>query len=137
MTNQPEWQTIQQTDTWRVRVDKTGVYTPELDYLEKHATDRYYMFTVLLEKCTYVNRVLSDNKFHPNYAAWFADDLLHAAKSAGLPVQSARVYLCSDDPLLRAHAYMVLGNYFGYRNFDDYPRRLTSDQLAEEWAVKV
>ncbi len=129
--------------------DETGVYPEEMEVLtlneendreEDEDTEedengfeydnrKWEVRRIMLEKCTFINGVLSDNKFHPDHPAWFADDLKSVASFLGHTVKECRRMLCSDDPCERAMIYKGLADYHGYDNFDSYP--LTLDGEAE------
>jgi hypothetical protein len=130
MTNQPKWKCVDQLGDrspldyggYWVFVDTTGVYEAEGEWVEvDEATNRLTIYRFILEKCTFVDGILSDNKFHPEHPAWFAKDLSSVAASSGTPVEELRTMLCSDDPIQRALAYREIGNHWGFRNLDDYP----------------
>ena len=88
-----------------------------------------------LDRCTFVNGVLSDNPFHPEHPAWFArpaDERAPNAKSGlqmvascvGKDVDVLVEELCSEDPVSRAQAYQDLFSYHGSDNFDSDPLEL-------------
>lgn len=74
-----------------------------------------------LEPHTFENGVLSDNPFHKDYAAWYADQLADVSRYCGVPVSEFREALCSADPVKQFYAYSELVGYFGLENFDSYP----------------
>jgi len=70
-----------------VFVDETGVYAPECELLETpEETGRrdWSVRRIICERCTFINGVLSDNKFHPAKPAWFADKLGAMASTYGM-----------------------------------------------------
>lgn len=91
MTKQPEWICLAQLGDinpldyggYWVFSDKTGVYPPEGEWLEVLSEDnekyeekytaKVYRFP--MDKCTYVNDILSDNKYHPELSCWWMDEL--------------------------------------------------------------
>ena len=107
-----------------VMVDQTGVYRPELWIWEEPTDDGPQVWTeyrLCLEHHTYINGILSDNKFHPDYAVWYADKLGSVAETTGTTEEDLIEQLCSVDPVDRAVAYRVLVGYFGPDEFDQYP----------------
>lgn len=111
--------------------DTTGVYAPEGELLQ-YNDDRneWTIYRFPLDKCTLTNSVLSDNKFHPEYPAWFARKL----DNVGDYIMSAtgdqmRQWLCGDNLCERAMAYEAIGSYHGFENLDSYP--LTFTERAE------
>lgn len=91
---------------------------------------RVYRYS--LPKCTYENGVLSNNRFHPNYSAWFADDIESVASFIGMPTKELIELLCGFSITGRAMAYNAIAEYFGHSNFDDYPLVLKKRSEVEE-----
>ena len=138
-----------------VYVDETGVYPPEAELLvepsdeEWHDDDRkefeadgkphestlrWKVYRFILEPCTYINGILSDNKFHPNHPAWFAKYLHLIASSSGQPDDRAFISMfLSDDPCERAWAWRAVGEYHGWENLDSYPLTLTREEVNERY----
>jgi hypothetical protein len=114
-------------DGMLVYEDTTGVYPPEAvvivalikDY--EQDPDRWIVYRFPLERCTYVNGVLSDNEFHPESPAWFADSIPSVADCFGLEAEELIEELCSDHLVERAAAYQAIGDYHGYENLDHDP----------------
>lgn len=144
MTNQPDWKCIGQLGDenpldyggYWVLEDTTGVYPEEAEYLETNEEDGLTAWRFILEKCTYENGVLSDNPFHKDYPAWFADDLDDVASCCGTTADELRRKLCSDNALERAEAYRDIGNYFGMENLDQYPLHLSRREAKLRYAKK-
>jgi hypothetical protein len=124
---------------WVLR-DKTGVYCPELEILEVPEDEDgvYVIYRLLLEPCTFVNGVLSDNKYHPDLCAWWATTpermaarpqdgkgLISVSESQGWSMNDLIAGFCSDDPEKRAWSYMALVSHHGAYSFDQEPIRLT------------
>jgi len=110
-----------------VYVDSTGVYDPEMEILEPiddGGSEHWEIHRFSLERCTFENGVLSDNQFHPDHAAWFADDI-DRVKSC-CDHETIIEDLCSGDPVARAFAYNSITVYFGAHEFDQYPLKFTS-----------
>lgn len=118
MTNQPDWKCVANlgdVTPWDyggafVLVDKTGVYTPELRVFEviDGPPVRWEEHTILLERCTFVNGILSDNPYHQDHKAWFADSLPVVAHFTGIPKAELIRLFCSEDPVQRAEAYQAV-----------------------------
>jgi hypothetical protein len=143
-TRQPEWKLLANLGDvhpidyggYFVYEDATGVYPAEAELLESPDSDEgvwtVYRFT--LERCTLVNGVLSDNKFHPEHAAWFAQPecgranrpqdttyLSNIANLYGMKLEEMQRLFISDSPVERAHAYRAVGEFHGFENLDSYP----------------
>ena len=135
-----------------VVVDETGVYPPEMERLEPDSDDEDCMYTVhrvVLDRCTYINGILSDNPFHPECSAWFAAPesrrdkrpqdtcyLSNVAECMDCTVADLQANLISEEPVVRAHAYRMIADYHGWGNFDSYPLTLTY-QKAEERVARL
>lgn len=102
---------------------------------------QYQIHRFILEPCTYVNGVLSDNKFHQDKHAWFAEPakekpryssqmtyLSNAARCTGINVYSLILMFCSADPLERANAYWTVGECYGFDQLDNYPLTLNREE---------
>jgi hypothetical protein len=66
-----------------------------------------------LDRCTYINGVLSDNPYHPDYAVWFsklAEDYPNLIE-----------FVCSEDPVERAVGYEMVASYYGWDELCHYP----------------
>lgn len=124
--------------------DVTGVYGPEMERCSPHTEATYEIHRVLLEKCTDVDGVLSDNKFHPEHPAWFADGLddvadstdYEGADSTGDCLADLRRDFCSEDPVVLARAYCAVYDYHGWDNGDETPRILSHVQARERYTVR-
>ena len=153
-TNQPIWKLIANLGDkhpidyggYFVFVDETGVYAPEGELLEVNdsgeSADLWTVYRFTLERCTWINGLLSDNKFHPEHPAWFAQPeaqattrpqdtcyLSNLAEFYGVHPDALRSYFCAEDPILRANPYKAVGEYHGFENLDGYP--LTFKTRAE------
>ena len=160
-TAQPDWECVAQIGDaspteygglWIFR-DKTGVYTEEAELLICPETDSdaptnlWYVHRFILDRCTYQNGILSDNKYHPDHPAWFAKPESERAKrpqdttyladvvaGADEPtVEKLIEQLCSEDPVERAMAYREIGEYHGWDNFDHNPLFLRKREMKKRY----
>lgn len=109
--------------------DQTGVYAPEAEILEPCGNGKWRIYRVPLAKCTFNNGVLSDNPFHPDKPAWFADKVDSVRDCCDNPDIEAA--LCGDDILARSSAYQSLWEYHSLDDFDSYPLRF--DPLGDRY----
>lgn len=137
-----------------VKVDETGVYAPEVEVLQELPDEvdvddpeaRWTVYRFILEPCTYVDGVLSDNPSHPDYAAWFATPeaeratrpqdttyLSRIAESDGHTIAELIAGFCSADPIERAWAWREVGDYHGYDELDSYPLTLTRAEVEARY----
>jgi hypothetical protein len=137
-------------------IDETGVYPPELEHLELADPTvqdddklRYTIHRVVLENCTFVKGVLSDNKFHPDYPVWFArKDPEHkarhgydqwsrfcdTAKSVEMTGKQLAKQFCDEDPEQRALAWKLIIDANGWHEFDEYPHtNMTRKEVIERY----
>lgn len=151
-TKQPKWKLLANLGDshpidyggYFVYVDETGVYAPEAELLISPDSDdgAWEVYRWSLDRCTYQNGILSDNKFHPDKAAWFAKPeskraerpqdttyLSNVAECNDITEAELIEAFCSEDPLKLAFAYREVGEYHGFNNFDSYP--LTFNSRAE------
>lgn len=142
MSNQPSWNLIAQLGDanpidyggYFIYRDATGAYTEEAEWLETDDDDdpgRWAVYRFALERCTYINGILSDNKFHPELDAWFAGSVESMASCIGVEPSGLIGWFCSDDPLERAEAYRIVGQYHGFVNLDAYPLEFTNRDEVE------
>lgn len=110
--------------------DTTGVYDPEGELYDPES-GMAWRFS--LDPCTYIEGVLSDNEFHPNRPAWFADKIDALASFIGYPAHVLIGWFVSTDIIRRAQAWRVVGDYFGFDNLDGYPLELTRKEAAERY----
>lgn len=119
-----------------VFTDKTGVYAPECELLESPEDTGEDVWTVRrfsADRCTFINGVLSDNKFHPAKPAWFADKLEAMANAYGMTPGNLVAWFVSSDLLQNASAWRMVGEYFGYDNLDSYPLQFTREEITARW----
>jgi len=157
--SQPVWECIGQLGDanpidyggyWIFR-DTTGVYSPEGELLiapdEENGEYKIYRFD--LEKCTFIDGILSDNKFHPDKSAWWAKTeaerkvrpqdttyLKNIADFTDMEVEDLVSDFCSDDILDRARAYQSVGDYHGFDNLDHDPLTMTLRAVKARFRVK-
>lgn len=160
--SQPQWKYITNLGDknpidyggYFIYTDETGVYEAEVEYVEvvDEAFDfdnedkgKWFVYRFQLEKCTYINGVLSENKFHPDHPAWFAQPesmmkerpqdttyLSRMAECFGLTHDNLVELFCSDNVVERAEAYRMVGSYHGFDNLDSYPLEFTSRKEIEK-----
>lgn len=136
---------------YHVFVDETGVYPPEAEYLVSPDSDNqpesegpWRIYRFILEPCTYINGILSDNKFHPDKPAWFAGPgsrraerpqdtcyLKDLAESWCKEVEQLASMFTSTDPCENAEAWRMVGEYHGFENLDSYPLIIKSRSEVE------
>lgn len=136
MTNQPAWQCVANlgdADPYLyggsfVMIDQRGVYDPELwiweptgenDDLGKlggmwfcHSMDNCCA-------CTKDGALISDNRFHPDYPAWWSDTLPNVATFIGESTDRLKEWILSSDPVTKAQAWQTLISYHGHEEFGD------------------
>jgi hypothetical protein len=158
--SQPDWECIGQLGDasptehggyWILR-DKTGVYPHEGEYLEvpEDEDGEYLVYRIILDRCTFIDGVLSDNKFHPEHCAWWATTpekmkerpqdgkgLTDVANSMGMEESELVEQFCSEDALERAQAYRSVGEYHGFYNLDSDPLRLTRAEVRRRYKGKM
>ena len=124
-----------------IYVDETGVYPPEAEVVEldDESDDPHYtVYRFPLERCTYIDGILSDNPHRPDYPAWFAfpdvsSDLSDVCKSMDISLDDLVKLLCSDDPKQLALGYNLIGQYHGLINFDDQPMKCRRRELHKRY----
>lgn len=133
MTNQPAWKcraNLGDATPWDyggafVMVDETSTYPYELWLFEvpENENEPTVEYRILLEPCTYQNGHISDNKYHPEYPAWFGtqERLAEMAEECGISILELISWFCSDDPVERAMAYQIAIDWHGPYEFDQYP----------------
>src|SRR3990167_25857 len=156
-TNQPVWKLVANLGDvnpleyggYFVYTDETGVYEAQAELLIVEdlldgRDQKYTVYRFPLDRCTLVNGILSDNKFHPECMAWFGyrdkdrpqdSDLGDVAKYADLP--DIAELLCSENPVDRARAYQAIGDYHGWDNLDSYPLTLTRAEAEERYSTEL
>lgn len=156
--SQPDWECIAQLGDaspteyggyWIFR-DKTGVYAPEGEYLfcpDDDESDEFEAYRFSLDKCTFINGILSDNRFHPECCAWWATTpekmkarpqdgrgLEDIGNCMGFTVDELVAMFTSDNITERAQAYRMVGEYHGFENLDSYQLQLTRAEVEERYS---
>jgi hypothetical protein len=130
--------------------DQSGVYVPELEYIQatkkdecgdacewfvfRFALDRYETMTdlgkVLLVPYGFSTRYYLS---HPiaNYDEWFHRELADVAKTVGRDLNEFRADFCSANVQTRAAVFLDLAQYHGFENFDPNPMIFTSRESIE------
>lgn len=145
MANQPVWELVAQLGDvnplehggkW-LFVDTTFVYPPELELLyvppESGFSESYLVYRMVLDKCYYTDGVLSDNKYHLDHHAWFADSVTSGLVGAGSSFEDIISQLTSDRPVMRALGYVSLLAYHSPLNFDAYPLELNFEEVEARY----
>jgi hypothetical protein len=147
-SGQPEWEFVANLGDvnpfdyggYFVHRDKTGVYPEEAELLvvddEESETSTYTVYGVVLDRLKMVDGYLVPFKYdsswpHPveRYDEWFHEKLGDVADSIGTTKEELEEAFTSADPIIRADAYRVIGDYHGWENLDHDP--LTSLSRAE------
>lgn len=141
---QPEWECIANFGDVNpiehggkfILVDKTGVYPPEMEVLEKeyNRRDSWRVWRFIMEPHTYINGVLSDNPYHPDKPVWYADDITGVAESCDVEPADLIANLCSADARERAEGYYYLFTCLSADDFDPYPLELDREEVEERYA---
>jgi hypothetical protein len=120
--------------------DTTRVYSPEAELLIEPQGDidsdkaRWTIYRFILEPCTHINGILSDNKFHPDKRAWFANDIGSVSNFVGISLAELVDMLCNGNSENKAIAWRAIGDYFGFENLDSYPLSLTLAEVKTRYA---
>ena len=108
-----------------VFIDTTGVYPPECVALhvpsegeEAEYPNSYELGRFICEPCTFVGGVLSDNPFHPELPAWWADDIDSLCDMFDRDRDEWIAHICGDGTLEeRAWCWKELFEMYGAANF--------------------
>lgn len=154
MSEQPKWRLLAQLGDRSpldhgglfLFEDTTGVYPPEVERLEVLDEDednlswearRFVLEPLKLERDGN-NVYLVPKRYNPtwphplpSYDAWFHKDLASVAETMGRNVEELREDFVSDDPRVRAFAWVAIGEYHGFDNLDSYPLKFTSRAEVE------
>jgi len=110
-----------------VYVDVTGAYSPEVEVLEEPTDDEgdngtWTAYRFELTRCTFIDGILSDNAFHPDHPAWFADKLAQIASTCDTPLAELIADLCGERGIAcLANAWTDIGRVEGLDNLDHDP----------------
>lgn len=135
-------------ERWVARTNNTQMTNEEFEELKErlgeYFEEKVGKWTIRrfdIDKCTFINGVLSDNKFHSEHPAWWAkpesekverpQDSTYLSSIASCVSQTSEELIeafCSDDPLVRARAYQAVGDFHGFDNLDSYPIQILTKQ---------
>lgn len=132
MTQQPDWEEVghigdvswPEYDGGPVFVDRTGVYAPELEYVQ--APPENIEFSDPNARWT-ISRVVLD----PEVPSW--GDINDVAQTMGADPEELAAAFVSDDPIQRAGAYADWAGYYGWHEFDQEQRELTCAEINERY----
>jgi hypothetical protein len=130
--------------------DETGEYAPEAEVIivddEDNENSSVTVHRFSLDKCTFIDGILSDNPYHPAHSAWFATPeadkanrprdttyLSSVVSCSGTTADVLIAQLTSDNPVERAMAYREIGEYHGWANFDSYPLQLSRTEAKKRY----
>jgi len=147
LTKQPVWEYIGNYGDanpmlyggYFVYSDKTGVYGVEAAVLEPIGDPdtphpkQFRVYRFICDRCTFINGILSDNKFHPDKPAWFAKDLPSLAEQAGESIELFISRFTSENVVQRAMAWRAVGEYWGFDELDSYPITLTRKEVYNRY----
>ena len=123
--------------------DNTCIYPPEAIKLisESDSVDnnKWTIYRFILEKCTYIDNILSDNKFHPTHSAWFSTEtrLNDIASYHGINKIELINMFISHNIVENAKAWESIGNYFGFHELDNYPLQFTNKKELKSYLTKI
>ncbi len=156
-TQQPKWKFIANLGDanpldyggYFIYKDTTGVYPEEGELLQvdnEDARDEKLKYTVYrfgLDRLKMVDGYLVPIQYEKswpnplkNYDEWFHRDLAAVAQSIGSTKVTLEEAFCSPDPLLRAEAYLAVGQYHGMDNLDSYPLKLNAKEAKARYRSK-
>lgn len=143
--SQPQWKTVGNVGDVSpveysggfVQIDETGVYAPECTWIEAGETedDSVTVYRFVLENCTFIDGVLSDNQFHPKHPVWFQDSLQTLADNFGEPLEWIVERFLSADPMERAFAWVEVAQHHGFDELDSEPFTMSPAE-CETWIAE-
>lgn len=153
---QDEWKTIHQTDSEWLRCKKDGS-EPTIEVAEEIGSyedeegieqKKFLLYRFDIERFKlerhpedFKTVYLVSANYKPSwphalstYEEWFAKDLDKVASFVGEdPLELAKQFT-SEDPQVRAGAYMAVASYHGLPNFDSYPLEINEPDLDKRWS---
>lgn len=136
-------------------VDETNVYPPELELLEEPPEDskegNYEIYRVVLDQLKIVterddqDRNATHTYLVPasytsswpypvsRYDVWFHERLADMAESADADVDELRREFTSDEPMVRARAYLAAIGHLGAHEFDQYKLVMTRTEVEARY----
>jgi hypothetical protein len=134
----------------RAEEDDLAKEEGRLEDLKGEEAKPYTVYRFAVGRCWLTATVLSDNKYHPELPAWFAQPehmrserpqdttyFRNVTRFAGFDYGDAVTAICSDDPLRRAWVWKAIGEFHGFENLDSYPLRLTRSEAKERYKEKA
>lgn len=141
-TKQPQYRIVYEfysdtNDMTILEKDITGVYRPRLSYLEEMADGTFQLSRIDVEAHTFINGILSDNKYHPELPAWYAETALKVFSEFEAGIETMVKLLCNDaDIRAQAQAFSWIVEYYGTYEFDQYPVPMDAKE-AKKWRGKM
>lgn len=122
-----------------VCIDRRGIYDPILLIYDQDFRERR---EITLERC---HKIINEenhlhvgtNIYHPFSTEWFSSDLAGVASFFDCHFEDLVNMLCSNSVLRRANAYLMLCEYYGVSNFDEYPLKYENDDDAKLFCDKM
>lgn len=129
---------MDQDSGWILYVDDNGSYHCEYmdiihDVSHNEENNRYIVHRFDIDRCTFINGILSDNPFHPELPAWFADGKGVDDVAKCCDHEDIVEDICSEDPKARCRAWISIGSYHGFYNLDSYPLGLTQAEVDKRY----
>lgn len=151
MTQQPKWKQVGVIGDIDfidygggiVFEDETGVYPPELEWVEPLTEDEgpANVYRIVLDDLTLspsgnvIPAMYGPSWPHPieEYTEWFDRELERVASFVGLEYSELIKNLTSGDAISRAWSFQAMAEFHGWENFDDYPLTLSYAELEERY----
>lgn len=142
-TKQPNWRVVVEfsgdsgNNMIVLERDITGVYRPQLSYLEEMVDGTFNLSRIVVEPHTYINGILSDNPFHPEIPAWYADTAKKVFSDFEAGFDGMIKILCNNEDIRQqAQVFSWIVEYHGTYEFDQYPQVLTAKE-ARKWRANI
>jgi hypothetical protein len=152
---QDEWKTIYQSDSEWLRSKKDGT-EPTIEVAEEvgeyedeegFTRKKFQLYRFDIERFKLVHDpddykigYLVSERYEPSwphslasYEEWFAKDLDKVASYVGENPLALAEAFTSEDPTVRAGAYMAVAGYHGLANFDGDPLEINEPNLDKRW----